>query len=206
MRFTDTIHTGTVTFLGVSPPAKRSDGPGYLETQPCQQLTCDLEGLKGDRHHGLALRSGGRQKTVYARGTSIRNNRQWTAISGEELATIQHNLGLKETVEAAHIGFNTQIDGLGSITQLPPLTHLVFSPHSTFEAKRPEDVVWVVYAEVLPCEIAGSALAHRFQDPKLASAFPKASLGLRGCTGYVDKGGFIETDWYVHQLTPTYKD
>lgn len=206
MRFTDTIHTGTVTFLGISPPAKRSDGSDYLETRGVDQLPCDLEGLVGDRHQGYVLSSGGRQKTVYARGTSIRNNRQWTAISGEELATIQHNLGLKETVEAAHIGFNAQIDGLGPITQLPALTHLVFSPHATFAPKRPEDVVWVVYAEILPCEIAGSALAHRFQDPKLASAFPKASLGLRGCTGYVDKGGLVEEGWYVHQLTPTYKD
>lgn len=206
MHFTETIHTGQVSFLGISIPALRSDGPTYLQSTAVDTLTCDIEGLHGDRHYGHALQSGGRQKRLYDKGTAIRNTRQWTAISSEELSAIQHNLALPQHLLPNHIGFNCLIDGLGPITQLPPLTHLVFSSAPVFTPGRADDVVWVVYAEVLPCKIAGSAVAYQFQQPALAPAFPKAAMGLRGCTGYVDKGGTINNGWYVHQLTPTYKD
>lgn len=206
MHFTETIHTGQVTFLGISAPALRSDGPAYLQSTTVDRLSCDIEGLRGDRHYGHALQSGGRQKRLYKRDTAIRNTRQWTAISTDELSAVQQNLTLSQKLLPNHIGFNCQIDGLGPITQLPPLTHLVFSAQSVFTPGRADDVVWVVYAEVLPCKIAGSAVADQFQQPALATAFPKAAMGLRGCTGYVDKGGTIKNGWYVHQLTPTYKD
>lgn len=206
MHFEKRIHTGKVTYLGISPPAVRSEEPTYLETQRVSALTCDLQGLQGDRHYGYSLKAGGRQKKLYTKGATLRNNRQWMAISDDELAALQRNLKLREKPGAAHIGGNVQIDGLGPVSQWPPLTHLVFSPHASFSPQQPEDVVWVVYAEVLPCRIAGRALAHRFQDPKLVDAFPKAAIGIRGCTGYVDKGGVIRHGWYVHRLTPTYQD
>ena len=74
------------------------------------------------------------------------------------------------------------------------------------EPRREEDVTLVVYAQALPCKIAGKALAQIFDDDSLESKFPKAAIGFRGITGWVEKPGIIKKGYHGWVLTPKGKD
>ncbi len=204
MRYHDKIHTGVLTKMWVSDQERSSGKDDYLNGNPVSSASFTLTGIQGDRHNGISHKSGARQKAVYERGSIIRNNRLWTAISPGEVDVIANNLHI-EGLTGGHLGCNLEIEGLGPITKLPPLTLLQLSPFNHFAAGRPEDVTLIVYAEVLPCVIAGRSIASTFGDATLAGQFPAAALGCRGCTGWIEKAGTVHTGWYVHQLTPLYQ-
>ena len=102
---------------------------------------------------------------------------------------------------------NLLINGLGELSKLKPMTYLVFSPHKEeFKPGRKEDVVLVVYAQALPCRIAGRAIAEALDFSPAEQNFAKAAIGYRGTTGWVEKAGFIRPDYKVFALTPTGQD
>lgn len=204
MRYDDKIHTGVITKMWISGLERSSGRDNYLNGNPVSSASFTLTGIQGDRHDTISHIAGPRQKSVYSKGTTIRNNRMWTAISSSEVAQIGATLGI-DGLTGGHLGCNMEIDGLGPVTKLPPLTLLQLSPHRQFAAGRPEDVTLIVYAEVLPCIIAGRSIASTFGDLTLAEQFPAAAMGRRGCTGWVEKAGMVHTGWYVHQLTPLYQ-
>jgi len=163
-------------------------------------LILDLEGIQGDRHYGYTAVSGGRLKRVYEPGTVFRNNRQWLAISPVEIKDIRNNLGLDSKLSPELLGANLLLEGVDNLSELAPLSYIVFSPNEDYLAKDPDNVTLVVYAQALPCKIAGRALVKPFDNESLESKFPKASIGLRGLCGWVEKGGIIKpgyTGWIL---------
>ncbi|HLC66144.1 MAG TPA: molybdenum cofactor sulfurase [Candidatus Nanoarchaeia archaeon] len=207
MKFGKEIQRGAVVGTYVSAhPDRAYIGDDYFVTKPVTDLAFDLEGAIGDRHHGLSTVSGGRFSTLYARDTTVRNNRQWSAISPEEIQNIAAGLEVSELTPQL-LGINLLVEGLGSVSQLPPMTYLIFSPEQgDFRPQRPDDVTLIVYGEALPCRIAGKALVEPYQRQDLESAFPKAAMGKRGTTGWVEKGGIVQPGHAVYALTPTGKD
>ena len=89
------------------------------------QIDVTLEGLAGDRHSGLTIqlkhRRGG-----YPAGAEVRNTRQISIISCEDLRAIADALSLPE-IAPELMKTNLLLEGIPNLSLLPPGTRLVFS-------------------------------------------------------------------------------
>ncbi len=156
---------------------------------PVDLLRLDFGGAIGDRHHGLTMRSTVRETRVHPKGTEIRNNRQLSLIDEGELAAIAVALGV-ERVEGSWVGANITTVGLPDLTALPELTRLVFSGGA----------VVALNGENLPCTTAGGEVArHAGTRP---SDFPKAAIGRRGVTGWVERPAPIRPGETITVVVP----
>ena len=97
----------------------------------------------------------------------IRNWRQWSAVSLEELERIAHNLGVP-SIDAAQLGANLCFDGIPQLTQCPVGALLRFA-----------DAILLVEAENNSCTLAGKSLKENYPDLS-PNKFVKAALHLRG--------------------------
>lgn len=151
-----------------------------LVTTPYEQAALTFEGFEGDHHAGITSRSDGR-KPFYPRGTLIRNDRQVSLVSVEELAQVAASLGLPE-LRPEWLGANLLISGIPVLSLLAPATRLFFSGGA----------VLVITAENLPCSNPGRVLQKQFPGAlKLASEFPRAALHKRGLVAVVECPGVI---------------
>ena len=82
----------------------------HFETEPVDSITLTFEGIEGDHHSGHTRRSGGREPW-YPRGTEIRNARQLTILSPDELADAAATMEI-DRIEAEWIGGNMLLDGI----------------------------------------------------------------------------------------------
>lgn len=143
------------------------------------QVAVSFAGFEGDKHAGLTHLSGGRTPR-YPRGTEIRNSRQVTIVSVEELAQIAAALGVAEILPE-WLGANLVLQGIPRLTQLPPATRLFF----------PQGAALVVEQDNLPCASPGRIMEAHYGRPELAALFPKAALGKRGVVACVERPGLI---------------
>jgi hypothetical protein len=125
------------------------EGEPIMATEQ-QTVRVTLAGFEGDRHASLTQRSTGRTPH-YPRGTEIRNSRQVSLVSTEELAEIAQRLGVPH-VAAQWLGANLLIEGIPRLTFLPRGTRLFF----------PNDAALVVQGENLPCTLAGEAIQVQY--------------------------------------------
>ena len=151
------------------------------EEHPSIQL--ELDGVVGDRHQSYERKTWAGDKQP--KGTSRRNERQWSAVSVEELADIQEAMDLVEPVSASTLGANLCLSGVAELSRLPKGTTL------TFES----GVVLTVVEYNPPCLDMGEKLAssHTSRSGKLIepTAFSKAAKLTRGVVGVVDVPGTI---------------
>jgi MOSC domain-containing protein YiiM len=148
------------------------------ERQPTIRLT--MAGVEGDRHAGLTMPSGGRTP-YYPRGTEIRNSRQVSLVSVEELDEVAAAMHLP-AIEPEWLGANVLVEGIPALSILPPSTRLFFE----------SGAVLVVEGENGPCTIAGAAIQAAFPDVEgLTQLFPKAAIHKRGIVAWVERPGAI---------------
>src|SRR3954452_11149033 len=81
-----------------------------LVTAPEARINLTWEGVEGDRHAGLTRRSDSRTPH-YRRGTEIRNTRQVSLVSAEELAVIADRLGMLRVLPE-WLGANLTVAGI----------------------------------------------------------------------------------------------
>lgn len=168
------VITGLVEAVLIAPDA----GSMVAVRQPEVRVT--LAGFDGDRHAGLTYRTGSRT-AYYARGTEIRNSRQVSIVSAEELAEVAAAMGVPH-ITPEMVGANLLISGIPALTFLPPATRLFFE----------RGAVLRVQEENLPCTTSGQAIQDHYPDtPGLASAFPRAGLHKRGLVAWVEHPGVI---------------
>jgi len=147
---------------------------------PVDSAQVTQAGFEGDRHAGLTRLADVRNKDV-PRGTEVRNDRQVTIVSQEELAQVADALGVP-AVRPEWLGANLCFSGMGGLSALPKGTQLGF----------PGGVVLLVEAQNRPCTVAGGAIEAACPDrPGLATAFVKAALERRGLTASVRQPGRI---------------
>ena len=156
---------------------------------PVDPLELDWGGPIGDRHHGLTMAADVRQADVFDRGTEIRNHRQVSIVDTSELDEIARNLGI-DRIEPGLIADNICTEGITHLTRLPRMSRLVF----------PSGAVLMLGGENLPCTIAGAMVAE--VHGSRAESFPKAGMGLRGVTGWVERPGAIRTGDAVEVVLP----
>jgi hypothetical protein len=150
-----------------------------LETTSQAKVKVTFEGFEGDKHAGLTRKSDSRTP-YYPRGTEIRNDRQISIVSKEELAQIAARMQLSEVLPE-WLGANLLLQGIPNLTQLPPGTRLFFSAGVTL----------VVQAENLPCKLPGKVIQSQTQREGLAELFPQIALHLRGLVACVERPGII---------------
>lgn len=142
------------------------------------QLTCGFSGIEGDFHGGLTRKSDSRTLQQYPRNTDIRNVRQLTLLSVEELGDIALAMGIA-AIQAEWLGANLVTSGIPDLTLLPPSTRLQF----------PSGCTIVVDMENAPCRQVAEVIARTY--PAQASTFIAAATHKRGLTAWVEREGTI---------------
>ena len=167
--------------------ALRASGRDFVSAQ-VSSLELTMDGIAGDFHAGQTRKSGGREPW-YPRGTIMRNERQLSIVSSEELKLIAANLGVPE-VQGGWIGANLVLDGIPDLSFLPPRTLLFFEGGVTLR----------VDGYNAPCRLAGGAIAQHVGVPNpagdwtatdMALAFKGAAHMKRGIVAWVEKEGVI---------------
>lgn len=143
-------------------------------------IEVDLSGVVGDKHAGYTRRADSRSKE-YPQGVEIRNWRQWSAVSTEELARIAEQMGVSK-IDPAWLGANLCLVGIPNLTQLPKGSRLTF----------PDGTVLEVEEENLPCINPGKVIRSQFPSCGIKpNLFVKVSMHLRGIVGVVNRAGII---------------
>lgn len=137
-------------------------------------------GLEGESHSGLVRLSCVRVRHQYKEGTEIRNTRQISIVSVEELAAIADNMGIAE-LKPEWVGANLLVSGIPDFTKIPPSTRLIFAGGASL----------VVDLENSPCKYPGEIIDRH--HPGKGSLFAKAAYGRRGVTAWVEREGHINT-------------
>jgi hypothetical protein len=152
-----------------------------FETSALGRLALTFEGIPGDRHGGFTRFAGGREPW-YPRGAEMRNERQLSILSPDELAETAADMGIPE-LQPQWIGANILVSGIPRLTMLPPRTCLFFAGGVTIR----------IDGLNVPCRFSGRSVARHFPDkPHLDLAFVRAARRRRGLVGWVEKPGVIE--------------
>ncbi|MEW6211715.1 MAG: MOSC domain-containing protein [Acidobacteriota bacterium] len=151
-----------------------------LITKRQRQVKVSLAGFEGDKHSGMTRLSDTRMLGYYPRGVEIRNDRQVSIVSVEEIEQIAAAMGVPEILPE-WLGANLLFRDIPRLTQLPPSTRLSFS----------HGAVLVVQKENLPCIHPGKVIQAYYSRQGLDSLFPKASFHQRGVVACVEKPGVI---------------
>ena len=146
-------------------------------------IQVELDGIVGDAHRSVSRQCFDGDKQ--AKGTVRRNERQWSAVSTEELAEIAAAMDLSDELTPAELGANLCLSGIPQLSRLPKGTLLRF----------PSGAELVVVEYNPPCLDMGAKLAKthttKSGKPLEATAFPKAAKLTRGLVGVVDVAGTI---------------
>lgn len=166
------IH-GRVVWLGLV-----ADRQVSLRADPVERVEAGFEGFAGECHGGLTRPSCSRVAAQYPKGTEIRNARQVSILSAEELAGIAETMGM-EDLPPAWIGANLVLEGIPDLTLLPPASRLVFASGASV----------VVDMENGPCQFPAQEIEA--ERPGFGKAFKPAAEGRRGLVGWVERPGPI---------------
>ncbi len=154
-----------------------------LSKQQLPSIQAELDGIVGDRHRSYFRKAWAGDKQP--KGTVRRNERQWSAVSVEELADIKKELGLENPLTAASLGANLCLSGVAELSRLPKGTLLKF----------PSGAELIVEEYNPPCHEMGQKLAalhaSKSGEPLSSTAFSKAAKLSRGVVGVVEVAGTI---------------
>ena len=154
-----------------------------LSKQERPSIQVELDGVAGDRHQSYERSTW--QGDKQPEGTVRRNERQWSAVSSEELAEIQEAMQLSEPLTATSLGANLCLSGVRELSRLPKGTLLKF----------PSGAELMVEELNPPCHDLGKKLASihttRSGEPLSSTAFSKAAKLTRGVVGVVEVPGTI---------------
>lgn len=151
------------------------------ESAPSLQF--ELDGIVGDRHRGLERECWDGDKQ--AKGTVRRNERQWSAISVEELDFINDEMNVSEALTASDLGVNLCFKGIADLSQLTKGTTLLFPSGAELQVEEYNP----------PCPEMGEKLTTIYKkksgEPLGPGDFSKASKFSRGIVGVVEVPGVI---------------
>jgi hypothetical protein len=160
-----------------------------LSTTRIESVAVNYAGLEGESHSGLVRASCVRVRHQYPQGTEIRNTRQISIVSVEELALIAANMGL-DGLQPEWLGANLLVSGIPSFSQVPPSTRMIFDGGASL----------VVDLENSPCKYPGEIIERH--HPGYGDRFAKAALGKRGVTAWVEREGRISNGDSIRLFIP----
>jgi hypothetical protein len=149
-----------------------------FEKSPTGTMQLAFSGPVGDCHRGDTRKSDSRTMALYKRGIDIRNVRQVTILSLEEMADVARALKIPK-VEPSWFGANIVISGIPDLTLLPPSTRLQFPSNATL----------VVDMENMPCSQIAEVVGQH--HPEVQHRVVKQAMHKRGVTAWVEREGEI---------------
>jgi len=148
-----------------------------------QSIIVELDGVVGDRHRSFTREAWAGDKQP--EGTVRRNERQWSAVSVQELIDIQEAMDLTDPLTATALGANLCLDGIEELSRLPKGTTLRFPSGAELQVEEFNP----------PCLDMGtklaSSLATNSGQALENTTFSKASKLNRGVVGVVEVAGII---------------
>ena len=162
---------GTITWLGVV-----DDNEASIRARAIDSVEARFAGFDGEAHSGLTRPSCVRMTEQYPKGTEIRNVRQLSVLSAEEMALIAAEIGL-EALDPAHLGASMVIEGIPDFTHVPPNARL----------QGPTGATITIDMENRPCQFPAREIEK--DEPGHGKAFKSAAKGRRGVTAWVEREG-----------------
>jgi MOSC domain-containing protein YiiM len=154
-----------------------------LSKEEHSSIQVELDGIVGDRHRSYVRKTWAGDKQP--EGTTRRNERQWSAVSIEELDDIAKDMNIAEPLTATSLGANLCLQGIPELSRLPKGTVLKF----------PSGAELIVEEYNPPCkdmsEIQAAKHTQNSGDKVSATAFSVASKLSRGVVGVVEATGVI---------------
>ena len=160
-----------------------------LSSSRIASVEVSYEGLQGESHSGLVRASCVRVRHQYPQGTEIRNTRQISIVSTEELAVIAEDMGIAG-LQPEWLGANLLVSGIPRFSQIPPSTRMIFSGGASL----------VVDLENSPCKYPGEIIDRH--QPGFGKLFAKAAVVRRGVTAWVEREGRINTGDSIDLFIP----
>ena len=154
------------------------DRAAGLESEAVAAVTLDWGGIVGESHGGATRPACGRVARQYPRGAEIRNVRQLTAVSVEELERIRTAMGAPE-LRPQWLGANLVVEGIEDFSALPPSSRLI----------APGGASLVVDMENAPCGLPAEVIERHL--PGVGARFARAAVGRRGVTLWVERPGAL---------------
>ena len=167
--------SGTVEMLLVNP--RRESG---LEKARTDEISLLFSGIAGDCHGGLTRKSDSRMLKQFKRGTPVKNVRQASILSVEELADIARAMEVP-AVQPEWVGANLVTSGIPDLTLLPPSSRLQFSSGATL----------VIDMENIPCRYPAAIIEKH--HPEHTRGFVAAATRKRGLVAWVESEGVVST-------------
>jgi hypothetical protein len=149
-----------------------------IRSVPLTEMPLSFAGYAGESHAGLTRPSCGRVLKQHPRDTEIRNVRQLSLASAEEMAEVAAAMGLA-AMDYAWVGASVVLEGIPDFTHLPPSSRL----------QGPDGVTLVVDMENLPCQEPAVTIEKAL--PGLGKGFKRAADGKRGVTAWVEREGVM---------------
>ena len=166
-----TQFVGRITWLGTV-----ADRDAALESVGLPRLRVSFAGPEGEAHGGLTRPSCSRVLGQYPRNTEIRNTRQLSILSAEDLAAIAAQMGVDQ-LDPALVGATMVIAGIPDFSHLPPSSRLQGAGGATL----------VVDMNNRPCTLPARPIETR--HPGLGKRFKPAAKARRGITAWVEREG-----------------
>ena len=168
-----TAITGRVAWLGLV-----RDRAASLRSAAVERVEARLDGFVGESHSGPVRPSCSRVAELHPKGTPIRNSRQVTILSVEEMAGTAAAMGVPALLPE-WVGANLVLEGLPDLTLLPPSSRLRFDGGATL----------VVDMENGPCQFPAREIEA--EHPGRGAGYRSAAKGRRGLTAWVEREGTI---------------
>ncbi len=169
----ETEYKGKVVWLGHVPTGET------IRANAVDALDLGFSGDRGARHEGVNRGSCVRVKNLYPQGTEIRNVRQLSVLSEEEITATAEKMGLNQ-LDPSFLGASIVLRGIPDFTHIPPSSRLQVASGVTI----------TVDMENRPCVLPGREIETDL--PGYGAAFKPAAHGRRGITAWVERPGELK--------------
>jgi len=170
---TPTQQIGEIVWIGTVTPH------GGIRSAPADVLTMTYAGPTGEAHSGLTRASCVRVKAQWPTGTEIRNVRQLSVMSQEEIDEIAADCGL-DVLDPALLGCSLVVKGISDFSHVPPSSRL----------QSPDGTTIVIDMQNRPCMYPAKEIEA--DHPGHGKPFKGAAKGKRGVTAWVEREGAFQ--------------
>lgn len=169
-----TDYFATVNWLG-----SVLDSSVDLTSQALERMAVNYSGYDPEYHSGLTRPSCSRVVQQYPRDTKIRNCRQLSIVSQEELDLIAQDMAL-QMLEPRLIGASVVIEGIPDWSHVPPSSRLIGEGGPGL----------IIDMENRPCHLPVPFIEA--ENPGRGKGFKAAAKGRRGVTASVEQVGTLK--------------
>jgi hypothetical protein len=166
-----------------------ADRDAALQSAAVTELHAAFSGPQGEAHGGLTRPACSRVAGLYPRDTEIRNVRQFSVLSAEDLAQIAERMGV-ERLDPALVGATMVVEGIPDFSRVPPSSRLQAEGGATL----------VIDMENRPCVLPAKPIEAAL--PGKGKAFKPAAVGRRGVTAWVEREGVLRVGDALRLFVP----